>query len=254
MGLIKFHLLIAASAFLLNACNEPRVNVNVDFPASLGAYGVSTVEVSVTESQKFVANEFVTVAIIELRGTDKNSLFKQLDTRRTSIFLQMNDLDIAKSDIEQNSADMRKEWDYSKGKRNLVGYVVSQSFAIKSSSKATAIAVVAALSAEQDVEIMRTSANLKDEESLQSNVIQLAGKKAQKRANDYAKSVNCKVKRVLSISSDGYSNNVLNARSKSFAYDVAMAAGTNNSSVADSVEITASIKLVVEIETIIKEK
>ena len=97
----------------------------------LGDRSTPTVEVSASESRKYEANEFVTVASLELHGKDKELLFKQLTSRRASIFEQMKSLDVTESDIEQNTVEMRKEWSYDKGTRSLTGYVVSQLFAIR---------------------------------------------------------------------------------------------------------------------------
>lgn len=215
----------------------------------LGESGpVPSVDVWVSESKKFEANEFVTVAMLEIHGRDKELLFKQLTSRRASIFEQMKALDISDADIEQNSVEMRKEWSYDRGTRSLTGYVVSQFFAIKSSNRATAAAVIASLSAELDVEISRTSASLKNEAELKKRIIHTAGQKALEKANSYAESVGGKVGKVLSVSENGsnhfYGTTVLGAR-KAMAFDGAE--GVSLSSVADSVEISATIHLVTEL-------
>lgn len=215
----------------------------------MGSNGsVPSVSVTVSESKKFEANEFVTVAVLEMHGKDKELLFKQLTSRRTSIFEQMKSLDITDADIEQNSVEMRKEWSYDKGARSLTGYVVSQFFSIKSSDRATAAAVIAALSAELDVEISRTSASLKNEAELKKGIIKAAGEKALEKAANYAESVGGKLGKVLSVKGDGdeYSRGVtvLGAR-KAVYYDGA--AASELSAVADSVEISASIHLVAEL-------
>ena len=103
---------------------------------------VPSVEVQVSESKKYEANEFVTVAMLELHGKDKELLFKQLTSRRASIFSQLNSLDVTEGDIEQNSVEMRKEWSYDKGTRSLTGYVVCQYFAIRTSSRVTEAAPI----------------------------------------------------------------------------------------------------------------
>ena len=213
----------------------------------LGDKTTPTVEVSASESRKYEANEFVTVACLELHGKDKELLFKQLTSRRASIFEQMKNIDVTESDIEQNSVEMRKEWSYDKGTRSLTGYVVSQFFAIKSSNRATA-AVIAALSAELDVEISHTSATLKNEAELKKGIIKAAGEKALETASSYAESVGGKLGKVISVTGNGdglsFRNPVLGARKAAF-YDGATA--DNLSAVADSVEISASIHLVAEL-------
>ena len=209
----------------------------------LGDKTTPTVEVSASESRKYEANEFVTVACLELHGKDK-----QLTSRRASIFEQMKNIDVTESDIEQNSVEMRKEWSYDKGTRSLTGYVVSQFFAIKSSNRATAAAVIAALSAELDVEISHTSATLKNEAELKKGIIKAAGEKALETASSYAESVGGKLGKVISVTGNGdglsFRNSVLGARKAAF-YDGATA--DNLSAVADSVEISASIHLVAEL-------
>jgi uncharacterized protein YggE len=208
-----------------------------------------SVEVQVSESKKYEANEFVTLAMLELHGKDKELLFKQLTSRRTSIFNQLKSLDVSEYDIEQNSVEMRKEWSYDKGTRSLTGYVVCQYFAIKTSSRVTAAAVIAALSAELDVEINHTTASLKNEAELKKEIILTAGKKALEKATNYAESVGGKLGKVLSVSENG-ANGVFHGRTVLGAskYDMLDAAGAGNlSAVADSVEIRASIHLVAEL-------
>ena len=214
---------------------------------------IPSVDVHVSESKKFEANEFVTVAMLELHGKDKELLFKQLTSRRTSIFNQLNSLDVTEGDIEQNSVEMRKEWSYDKGTRSLTGYVVCQYFAVKTSSRVTAAAVIAALSAELDVEIDRTTATLKNESELKKEIILTAGKKALEKATNYAESVGGKLDKVLSVSHYGPSR-VVHGRtllgsvmgsSKYASFEDA--ASDNLSAVADSVEISASVHLVVEL-------
>lgn len=215
----------------------------------LGDRSTPTVEVSASESRKYEANEFVTVASLELHGKDKELLFKQLTSRRASIFEQMKSLDVTESDIEQNTVEMRKEWSYDKGTRSLTGYVVSQLFAIRSSNRSTAAAVIAALSAELDVEINQTTASLRDKESLKKEAIRAVGKKALEKAENYAESVGGKLGKVIAVNGDQYGDGVsfrvLGARK---AMDYASAEDfASMSSVADSVEISASIHLVAEL-------
>ena len=250
LGLV---LLVALLGFLLLTTNKDNAMQNampksLKIPAVAGDAQVSTIKVSASESRKYEANEFVTVAMLELRGRDKELLFKQLETRRQSIFEQMNKLDIQNSDIEQNSVDMRKEWSYDKGTRSLTGYVVSQSFAIRCSSHSVAAAAVAVLSAELDVEINRTSARLQGEDSLRKEIILAVGKKAMSKAESYAESVGGKVGRVISVNENGGNDGV------AFGRTVLAAAKFNDyseeallSSIADSVSLSASVHLVVEL-------
>ena len=240
--------LVVLLGFLLlttdKGCMAPQRPLDVS--SALGGSNISTVEVSASESHKYEANEFLTVARLELHGKDKELLFKQLTSRRSSVFEQMKILEISESDIEQNSIEMRKEWSYDKGTRSLTGYVVSQSFAIKSSSRSVAAAAVAALSAELDVEIDHTSASLKNQDSLKKEAIHAVGKKALEKAEDYAASVGGKLGKVVSVHDDGGGAIAYTRGSKVYSMTLG-ADGAALSSVADSVEISASVHLVVEL-------
>jgi len=245
LGLV---LLVVLLGFLLLTTNkENAMPKSLKVPSVVSDAQMSTVKVSASESRKYGANEFVTVAMLELRGRDKELLFKQLETRRQAIFEQMSKLDIQNADIEQNSVDMRKEWSYDKGTRSLTGYVVSQSFAIRCSSRSVAAAAVAVLSAELDVEIDRTSARLKGEDSLRKEIILSVGKKAMDKAESYAESVGGKLGKVISVSENGGSDlmhgrQVLGvAKFNDYSEDALL------SSIADSVSISASVHLVVEL-------
>ena len=253
MSKVTFFLiaLVALLGFLLLSVDKGDSSRSWEMPTLSDNRPVPTVEVSASESRKYEANEFVTVARLELHGKDKELLFKQLTSRRNSVFEQMKNLDVSESDIEQNSVEMRKEWSYDRGTRSLTGYVVCQSFAIKTSSRSTAAAVVASLSAEMDVEISHTSATLKNQDSLKNEAIHAVGKKALDKAASYAESVGGKLGRVITVGGDDYGDasvvyghTVLGAR-KSLAYGDAM--GADVSAVADSVEISASVRLVVEL-------
>jgi uncharacterized protein YggE len=86
------------------------------------------------------------------------------------------------------------------------------------------------------------------EAELKKRIIHTAGQKALEKANSYAESVGGKVGKVLSVSENGsnhfYGTTVLGAR-KAMAFDGAE--GVSLSSVADSVEISATIHLVTEL-------
>lgn len=245
----------------LVACIYILVNVAKGSPAALPVVGsgvsenseVSRIEVSAHESKKFLADKFVTGFRLELRGPNKDKLFKQMAERRDVIFGNVSALDIPQSNVEQNSVDFRKEWSYEKGRRELVGYVATQSFNVTVDRKTDAAALLAALSSEVDIEIERTSALLKDEDSVQSSVIKAAGKKAMDKAQSYAESVGAKTGKVLQVFAEG--DGVVYGeygmfRAKGLRMNSVMMDGAApmESTIADSVEVSASIRVVVELK------
>jgi uncharacterized protein YggE len=171
------------------------------------------------------------------------------------IFENVKSLEIPQSNVEQNSVDVRKDWSYRSGKRELVGYVATQNFVVTVNRKIDAAALVQALAAEPDVEIHRTAAQLKDVDGVQSQVIKAAGKKALAKARDYAEGVDAKLGRVLQINGEGggitynrrYRTNGL-MMAKAAMLDGAAEMGPDENAIADSVEVSASVRIVVELK------
>ena len=91
MNKVTFFLvaLVALLGFLLLSVDKGNSVHSWDMPTLSDNHPVATVEVSASESHKYEANEFLTVARLELHGKDKELLFKQLTSRRSSVFEQM---------------------------------------------------------------------------------------------------------------------------------------------------------------------
>ena len=220
------------------------------------AIEIPRIEVSASETKKFAADKFEMGFSLEIRGKDKEAVSKRLAERRSVIFENVKQLDIPQSDVEQNSIDIRKEWSYRNSKRELVGYVATQNFVITVNRKIDAAALVQALSSEADVEIHRTSAQLKDVDGVQSKVIKAVGEKARSKAKDYAEGVGAKLGRVLQINGEGggvyyrpirlRTNGLMMA--KSVMMDGAAEAAPDESAIADSVEVSASVRVVFELK------
>ena len=256
LNLIFLMALIVCTVFLIRTVKEyrsPAVLPSVDSNSSV-MLEVPRVEVSASESKKFAADKFEMGFRLELRGKDKETVFKLLGDRRTVIFDNVKSLDIPRSDVEQNSVDVRKEWSYRSGKRELVGYVATQEFSITVGNKADAAALVQALSSEPDVEISRTAALLKDAETVQSAMIKEASKKAMRKAKDYAEGVGANLGRVLQVNGDGGSVFYNPARRRMNGLFLAKgvmaesAPAPDESAIADSVEVSASAHIVVELK------
>ncbi|MBR3669157.1 SIMPL domain-containing protein [uncultured Fibrobacter sp.] len=254
LNIVYLIALIVCVVVLIRTVKEERAMV----PASANGtatFEVPRIEVSASESKKFAADKFEMGFRMELRGKDKDALFKRLSQRRSVIFDNVKALEIPESNVEQNSVDMRKEWNYYNGRRELAGYVATQRFDITVNRKADAAALVQALSSEPDIEIERTAALLKDEESVQSAVIKAASKKAMAKARDYAEGVGAGVGRVLLVNANGggISYGIPRFRTKGVRLLAANsmmdgAAAPDESAVADSVEVEASVSIVVELK------
>ena len=249
--------LLVCVIFLIRTVKDDRAAV----VPTVNANGTTTIEiprieVSASETKKFAADKFEMGFSLEIRGKDKEAVSKRLAERRSVIFENVKSLDIPQSDVEQNSIDIRKEWTYRNNKRELVGYVATQNFVITVNRKIDAAALVQALSSEADVEIHRTSAQLKDVDGVQSKVIKAVGEKAKAKAKDYAEGVGAKLGRVLQINGEGggvyyrpmrlRTNGLMMA--KSVMMDGAAEAAPDESAIADSVEVSASVRVVFELK------
>ena len=254
LNLVYLVLLIVCVCILIRTIKNEPAQVPAVAANGTTTFEVPKIEVSASETKKFAADKFEMGFSLEIRGKDKEAVSKRLTERRSVIFENVKQLDIPQSDVEQNSIDIRKEWTYRNNKRELVGYVATQSFVITVNRKIDAAALVQALSSEADVEIHRTSAQLKNVDAVQSKVIKAASKKAMSKANDYAEGVGAKLGRVLQVNGEGggviynpvrYRTNGL-LMAKSAMLDGA--AAPDESAIADSVEVSASVRVVFELK------
>ena len=248
LNIICLVLLIACACVLIRTVKaEPAVVPAVSSDGTT-VYDVPKIEVSVSESKKFAADKFEMGFSLEIRGRDKETVTRRLAERRSVIFENVKSLEIPQSNVEQNSVDVRKDWSYH-------SYVATQNFVITVNRKADAAALVQALAAEPDVEIHRTTAQLRDVDGVQSQVIKAAGKKALAKARDYAEGVDAKLGRVLQINGEGggitynrrYRTNGL-MMAKAAMLDGAAEMGPDENAIADSVEVSASVRIVVELK------
>ena len=257
LNIVYLIALIVCVIFLIRTVKDDRAAVPVVNANGTTAIEVPRIEVSASETKKFAADKFEMGFSLEIRGKDKEFVSKRIAERRSVIFENVKSLDIPQSDVEQNSVDIRKEWTYRNNKRELVGYVATQSFTITVNRKVDAAALVQALSPEPDVEIRRTATGLKDVDAVQSKVIKAAGNKAKSKAKDYAEGVGATLGRVLQINGEGggvyyrpirfRTNGVMMAKS-AMMDGAAEMAPPDESAIADSVEVSASVRVTFELK------
>lgn len=237
-----------------DCCNKTAAVVPAAGSAACDAV-IPKVELTGHKSQKFEANQFVSSFALELRDLNKNELYKRLAMRRTMIFDAVKSLDIAESNIEQNSVSLTKEWSYDKGERKLVGYVATQHFSVKLDSRKEAAVLSQMLSAEPDVEIYPTQATLMGQDSLQGVIIEAAVKDGMNKAAHYAAGVERSLGRVLYIGDEGVGVYAASGRRMFSKGARLMAANSvdgamvaDETSIADSVEISANVRLTIELK------
>ena len=257
LNIIYLVLLIVCVCVLIRVVKAEPAAVPVAASNGTTSFEVPRIEVSASETKKFAADKFEMGFSLEIRGKDKEAVSKRLAERRSVIFENVKSLEIPQSNVEQNSVEMHKEWSYRNSKRELVGYVATQSFVITVNRKIDAAALVQALSSEPDVEIRRTAVGLKDEDAVQSKVIKVVGEKARNKAKDYADGVGAKLGRVLQINGEGggiyyrpirfRTNGVMMAKA-AMLDGAAAEMAPDESAIADSVEVSASVRVTFELK------
>lgn len=238
-----------AAAISLTACDCCNKTAAV-VPAA-GETVVPKVELTGHKSQKFEANEFVSNFSVELRDANKSNLYKRLHERRDRIVALVKSLDIDESNIEQNSVSLTKEWAYDKGSRSLVGYVGTQNFLVRMDSRQDAAMLSQLLSSEDDVEINPTQVSVKNQDSLQGVIIEAAVKDGLEKASHYAAGAGKTLGNILYIGSEGEGVYAMSGRARGKNFALAMNSVdvmADVGAIADSVEISANVRLQVELK------
>ena len=239
--------LLVASLNLVgcDCCNRTQATYN-------DLNSIPKIELTGHKSQKFEANQFVSTFSLELRDADKDAVYKKLGERRAKIFDVVKSLDIEESNVEQNSVSLTKEWVYEKGTRSLVGYVATQNFVVKQDSRKDAAMLSQLLSAEPDIEIYPTQATLKNQDSLQGIIIEAAVKDGMDKASHFAAGAGRNLGQVLFIGSEGEGVYAMGGARRKGVTLAAMNSvdvlAADVSSIADSVEISANVRLWVELK------
>lgn len=247
--------LIAVSAFAFSACdccNKASSAAPVAVVSAAGESVIPKVELAGYKSQKFEANQFIASFSVELRDASKDGVYKKLADCRSKIFDAVKSLDIAESNIEQNSVSLTKDWTYRDGDRKLVGYVARQHFFVKMDSRKDAAMLTQMLSVEPDVEIYPTTSTLANEDSLRGVIIEAAVKDGMDKAEHYATGAGLKLGRVLYIGGEGEGmipfGHRSHLRGKMLLASNGMdGAALDETAIADSVEISANVRLTIEL-------
>lgn len=224
--------------------------------------GKSFVEVSQSEVKKFAADKFRVSARIELMGPNKEPLYKGVAERMDSVLAMAKNLGVAQSelDVQGLSISRRTSREIQQDVNKLNVFVASQRVDVNFTSKKAAAAFMAGVSPMKDVIISDVNSVLRNEDSLRVQVVNSAGKKAMARAKALAEGFDGKLGRVISVGNDAYNVGVrpllakqmrANGVSRAMMAEDGLAGllgGADEMNIADSVEISAFLKVVAEME------
>lgn len=226
IGLV-FILAIVCATLVFHRGNSKKAIV----PMDSGSPGETpSIRVSTSESKNFIANEYKLVFAVELYDKNKEKLFKEMDVRRNQIFESAKSMGISEENVEQNSLQIEKPWNYWKTQK----FTARQNFKIAVATKEAADSLSDLLSAIPDVEMTQTNALLKNEDSLQAAIVKVACEKALLKADRYAEGVGERTGKVLFVRGDVESSRFNTADSVSLIVDMDLSMSIANSDDGDA--------------------
>ncbi len=187
---------LSANSSTKSTATAPE-NVSGALAEKVGAS--SGVSVSSFDHKNFFANEYVTAFRIVQRNNNKDVAYRRLNESRDKILALLKKHSVDEKEYEFLSSTLQKKWSYIERKRKDLGYEAVQEVMVVFHGKPSADSLELDLAGFAFVDNVRTSARLKDADSLEVLVIQNACKKASALADEYAHSVGSKVGKVLSV-------------------------------------------------------
>ena len=237
-----------------NMADSVSINANVFLSMAIANSEESDAKALLTvtssESQKYIADEFLSSFSIEFVDADKEALYKKIDKRSAEVISRILSLGVPQKNVSAERISLTKEWNFEQGERKFVGYKALQNINVKSDSKELATALVDLLAPDSDVQCNGTTPLLKNQELREARVIQKTGEMALAKANLFASALDLKVGKTqkLTDESEFYRTTVLGARRGKYNDGILLSAGSSQNVIADSVEVKASLVLTVELE------
>lgn len=226
--------------------------------------GKSYVEVSQSENKKFAADKFRIGASISVVGLDKKHLGDVVVEKSDFVILAAMSLGVADSEIETSGLHVgrRTHWDIRHDVNKANVFKASMEVTVNFTSKKDAAVFMTKISSMENVNISQVNSLLKNEDSLRVQVVNTAGKKALTRAKALAEGFGGKLGRVVSVGNDAQnigvqplmayqSNGTRNRKVAEKGLSdglVGLIGGGDEMNIADSVEISAFLKVIAEIK------
>lgn len=224
--------------------------------------GKSYVEVTQSEVKKFAADKFQVQALISEMGADKKHIGDVVVEKMDFVLLAAGALGVARSEMEIQGlrVSRRSPWELRQDVNKSNVYQANMRVTVNFTSKKDAAAFMTEISSMGDVEITQVNSLLKNEDSLRVQVVNSAGKKAMTRAKALAEGFGGELGRVVSVGNDdanigvqplmAYQTNDMQLRKNASdgLSGLLGAAGGEEMNIADSVRISAFLKVVAEIK------
>lgn len=141
-----------------------------------------------------------------VRETSVNDNTKSLQEgvakKANAVFAKLKELGIEEKDIKTSNYSVNPKYDYSNGRSNIVGYEASQSVDIKIRNTENVSKVLDILAGEKVTEIYGPNFEVDDIQSVKDEARDIAIKDAKEKANNLAKALGVKIKRIVGYSDD----------------------------------------------------
>lgn len=207
---------------------------------------LAKLEILSHETEKFAADEFKTFFQLELQGADKKALYQQAVKRNAEILRQLRELGVSDADVSTGQISLTKNfrYNYQSGKNEFLGYRANQFFEVTTRSKDSAGAVVKTFASSNDLQ------NNGTEPITQRTAHGKAIESAKEKAELFAEGLGRRLGNVLFIedSSEPTARMYSRAAKASGAVDLSNGYGNAADAIADSVEVSATARLVFELK------
>ncbi len=207
---------------------------------------LAQLEILSRETEKFAADEFKTFFQLELQGADKKALYQQAVKRNAEILRQLRDLGVLDTDVSTGQISLTKNfrYNYQSGKNEFLGYRANQFFEVTTHSKDTAGTVVKTFAKSNDLQ------NNGTEPITQKTAHGKAIEIAKEKAKLFAEGLGMHLGGILSIddSSEPTARMYSRAAKASGAVELSNGYGNAAEAIADSVEVSATARLVFELK------
>lgn len=168
------------------------------------------VQVSQYESKKFPADLFIVSAGAVMSGEDKEKIYSQVGMIKDSIVALSKNLGVAESEINVHAAKvgLKKRWEFEDGESKKNRFRARQFVTVSFASKRDAAAFLVVMASAQNVTVGDVRSVLKNQDSLEVFVTNIAGQKAMARAKAIAEGLDGTLGEVVYVGdnvSDDYS-------------------------------------------------
>lgn len=233
----------------------------------------SYVQVSQEESKKFLADLFTISAGAVVDGDDREKIYGQVGLVKDSIVALARNLGVAESEIDVHTAriGIKSRWEFTNNESKKNRFRARQFVTVSFTSKQDAAAFLAEVGGAENVTVGDVRSVLKNRDSLEVLVTEIAGRKAMARAHAIAEGFGGKVGDVVYVGNNtSYDYNVVNeisyessARGKSVLgnsrgisngayFDGGLAGLLGGADVsgmiADSVEVSSRVNVIAELK------